>query len=222
MGVFRQLPRQIGKKVIYSNFSKEDRSGEVKNVIDLLAKARLCRQVYHSDCSGIPLNAGINENICKLLFIDCGLYNSMLGLRWKDIRTMDERSLVNEGSLAEQFIGQHLVFLAGRGRNPELHYWLREERSSNAEVDFVINSGKTVIPVEVKAGKSGTLKSLHQFALQKKAGLAIRFDVNLPSVQRISTSVNVKNGSVPITFTLISLPLYVVEEVPRLLEEWSS
>ena len=94
------------------------------------------------------------------------------------------------------------------------------ERSSNAEVDFVINSGKTVIPVEVKAGKSGTLKSLHQFALQKKAGLAIRFDVNLPSVQRISTSVNVKNGSVPITFTLISLPLYVVEEVPRLVEEW--
>ena len=163
--VFRQLPRQIGKKVIYSNFSKEDRSGEVKNVIDLLAKARLCRQVYHSDCSGIPLNGGINENICKLLFIDCGLFNSMLGLRWKDIRTMDERSLVNEGSLAEQFIGQHLVFLAGRRRNPELHYWLREERSSNAEVDFVINSGKIVIPVEVKAGKSGTLKSLHQFAL---------------------------------------------------------
>ena len=220
--VFRQLPRQIGKKVIYSNFSKEDRSGEVKNGIDLLAKARLCRQVYHSDCSGIPLNGGINENICKLLFIDCGLFNSMLGLRWKDIRTMDERSLVNEGSLSEQFIGQHLVFLAGRGRNPELHYWLREERSSNAEVDFVINSGKIVIPVEVKAGKSGTLKSLHQFALQKKAGLAIRFDVNLPSVQRISTSVNVKNGSVPITFTLISLPLYMVEEVHRLVEEWTS
>ena len=220
--VFRQLPRQIGKKAIYSNFSKEDRSGEVKNVIDLLSKAHLCRQVYHSDCSGIPLHAGINENIFKLLFIDCGLYNSMLGLRWKDIRTMDERSLVNEGSLAEQFIGQHLVFLAGRRQNPVLHYWLREERSSNAEVDFVINSGKTVIPVEVKAGKSGTLKSLHQFALQKKAGLTIRFDLNIPSVQRISTSVNVKNGSEPITFTLISLPLYLVEEVPRLVEEYSS
>jgi uncharacterized protein len=132
----------------------------------------------------------------------------MLGLRWNDIRAMDERTLFNKGSLAEQFIGQHLIFSGGRKRTPELHYWLREERSSNAEVDFVVSFGSSVIPVEVKAGKSGTLKSLHQFALHKNARLALRFDLNPPSVQKVSTAVNTKNGSKQISFTLVSLPLY--------------
>jgi predicted AAA+ superfamily ATPase len=57
---------------------------------------------------------------------------------------------VNEGALAEQFIGQHLAFL-DPGK-PSLHYWLREGKSENAEVDYVVAEDGKILPIEVKAG----------------------------------------------------------------------
>ena len=118
--------------------------------------------------------------------------------------------------LAEQFVGQHLL---RPFESPRLTYWLREAKSANAEVDFVTTSGAQVVPIEVKAGKSGTLKSLQQFALNKHATLCIRFDLNPPNIIQTSHSVRVSKGSVPISYTLLSLPLYIVEELPRLMEE---
>ncbi len=78
--VFRQIPRIIGQKVKYSNISKEDKSREVKAIIDLLAKARVCHQVFHSHCSGVPLLADINENVYKLFFMDVGMAAYLSGL----------------------------------------------------------------------------------------------------------------------------------------------
>lgn len=214
--VFRQVPRIIGQKVKYSNVSREDKSGKVKTVIDLLVKARICHQVFHSHCSGIPLLSEINENVYKLLFMDVGMTAHLTGLDWIALQGMDGQALVNEGKLAEQFIGQHLF---NPNEQPKLTYWLREEKASNAEVDFVTSSGNRVVPIEVKAGKSGTLKSLQQFALNKHASLCIRFDLNPPNIGQITHSVRVRNGSEPVSYTLLSLPLYLVEELPRLLDE---
>ena len=214
--VFRQIPRIIGQKVKYSNISKEDKSREVKTVIDLLVKARICHQVFHSHCSGIPLMADINESIYKLLFMDVGMVAFLTGLDWTALQVLDEQTLVNEGKLAEQFVGQHLL---KPFELPRLTYWLREAKSANAEVDFVITYGNRVIPVEVKAGKSGSIKSLQQFALNKQASTCIRFDLNPPSIGKIEHSVQVKDGSVPVAYTLLSLPLYLVEELPRILEK---
>jgi predicted AAA+ superfamily ATPase len=214
--VFRQIPRIIGLKVKYSNISKEDKSREVKAIIDLLVKARVCHRVFHSHCSGVPLMADIDENVYKLLFMDVGMAAFLTGIDWIAMQAMDGQALVNEGKLAEQFVGQHLMTPL---EPPVLTYWLREARSANAEVDFVTASGNQVTPVEVKAGKSGTLKSLQQFALLKQAKLCVRFDLNPPGVQSIVHSARVSDGSAPVSFTLLSLPLYLVEELPRLLEE---
>jgi len=83
----------------------------------------------------------------------------------------------------------------------------------------VTASGNQVIPIEVKAGKSGTLKSLQQFVLNKNANLCVRFDLNLPGMQEITHSAKVADGSVPVTYRLLSLPLYLAEELPRILDE---
>ena len=107
--VFRQIPRIIGQKVKYSNISKENKSREVKAVIDLLVKARVCHQVFHSHCSGVPLMADINENVYKLLFMDVGMAAWLTGVDWIALQALDGRALVNEGKLAEQFVGQHLL-----------------------------------------------------------------------------------------------------------------
>lgn len=166
--IFTQVPRYIGNKVKYTNFSRDERSGNVKNAVDLLIKAGICYPVIHSNCSGIPLQADINELNYKLLFLDTGLAGYINGLNWYSLSSYDNVSLVNEGRLAEQFIGQHLYYRSQGFRKPVLHYWLREGRRSNAEVDFVISEGNWIIPVEVKAGKQGTLKSLFRFILEKK------------------------------------------------------
>jgi hypothetical protein len=92
-----------------------------------------------------------------------------------------ERYQPAEGAIAEQFIGQHLQELLSESPNRELTYWLREGRSSNAEVDFVMAFEGHIVPIEVKAGWRGSLRSLHQFVGEKHVPLAVRFDSNPPS-----------------------------------------
>lgn len=214
--VFRQIPRIIGQKVKYSNISRENKSREVKAVIDLLVKARICHQVFHSHCSGVPLMADINENAYKLIFMDVGMAAWLTGTDWIAMQALDGQSLVNEGKLAEQFIGQHLL---NPFESPRLAYWLREAKSANAEVDYVTTRGNEVIPVEVKAGKSGTLKSLQQIAANKKISFCVRFDLNPPTIQDVTYTTGVSGGSVEVAYTLLSLPLYLVGELPKILDE---
>lgn len=132
------------------------------------------------------------------------------------IQALDGNALVNEGKLAEQFIGQHLMHPL---EPPPLTYWLREGKSSNAEVDFAIAVANQIIPTEVKAGKSGALKSLRQFVLKKNAALCIGFDLNRPSIQEVTHALKTATGSASVTFTLLSLPLYLVEELPGVIDQ---
>ncbi|RKY79562.1 AAA+ family ATPase [candidate division KSB1 bacterium] len=218
--VFNYVPASVGRKIKYSNISGEEKSRELKTAIDMLTKAGLVTPVYHSSCSGIPLSAQVNYNIYKLLFVDVGLMNRICGLDWLALGSMDDRNLVNEGSIAEQFIGQHLLYMISEQKTPKLHYWLREKKTSNAEVDYVLSRGKMIFPVEVKAGKSGSLKSLFQFAHDKNAEIAVRFDLNLPSVQRISIKLPQHHKSEDVSLTLISLPLYMVGQLNSIIEEF--
>ena len=215
--VFRRIPRMLGQKVKYSNISREEKSGNVKKVIDLLTKARICHQVFHSHCSGIPLFGDINENTYKLLFMDVGMAAYLCGLDWIAFQSTDNQAIVNEGGLAEQFIGQHLL---NPLESPQLTYWLRESRSANAEVDYVMSRGNRIVPIEVKSGTSGSLKSLQQFILRKPASFSVRFDLNLPSIQRIEHAARTSTGSRLVSYTLLSLPLYLAEELPRLLDDF--
>ncbi|MBC8185377.1 ATP-binding protein [candidate division KSB1 bacterium] len=216
--VFNYVPSAVGEKVKYSNISRDEKARELKTSVDLLTKAGLITPVYHSGCSGIPLNAQADLSKFKLLFLDVGLMNRVCGLDWLAINSMDERKLVNEGSIAEQFVGQHLLYLDNGQEAPKLFYWLREQKTSNAEVDYVISRGNIILPVEVKAGKSGSLKSVFQFVNDKKTQIAIRFDLNLPSTQNINHRIQQNKKSENVTVTLISLPLYMVGQLNRLID----
>ena len=216
--VFRQLPRQVGQKVKYVNFSREERARDVKSAIEHLVKARVCSRVCASTCSGVPLHADVDEAICKLLFLDVGLMNHMCGVDWLALSRMDDTHLVNEGAVAEQFIGQHLAYASAGTETPQVAYWLREGRAANAEVDYVVSRGPEIFPVEVKAGSAGALRSLHQFVTQKKTRVAIRFDLNPPSRQHVEHLLSPANGHTHVRFDLISLPLYAVGELGRLLD----
>lgn len=210
--VFRSIPKIIGKKIVYSQISPEEHSRFVQQTIDLLIKARLFIPAYHTTCSGLPLAAGIQEKVYKPFFLDVGLYNYLCGVEWTMISRLDERALVNEGEMTKQFIAQHLAYQDKGLEPPHLFYWLREGKSANAEVDFVFSQNEQIIPIEVKAGKSGSLKSLLQFTLQKNINLAYRFDLNPPSVQQIQHKIGQNLNSQQTQFKLCSFPLYLIEE----------
>jgi len=214
--IFNFAARNVGKKVKYSHFSTEHQSAIIKADIELLCMAKVISKVVHSHCSGLPLQADANEKIYKLIFLDIGLMNAICGLGWQTITQMQDKVLINEGVMAEQFIGQHIQALLADSPNRELSYWLREGRSSNAEVDYVVALNGRIIPIEVKSGTSGSLKSLHQFVGEKSVTTGVRFDTNPPSQQHVKTKIQRANRSIEINYQLISLPLYLVERLPYL------
>ena len=176
--------------------------------------------VPHSDCSGVPLGAQVDSHTYKALFLDIGLCTHALGVRWNTLGNLDDRALVNEGWLAEQVVGQSLLYRAHGVEQPTLVYWLREGRASTAEVDYVIDHEDRFIPVKVKAGSSGTLKSLLAFfargnQARSRPPLAVRFDLNPPSSMQVEHQLP---GSAPLRYRLLSLPLYLADQVSRLVD----
>ena len=123
---------------------------------------------------------------------------------------LDRVVWANKGGLAEQFVGQHLRCLFRSFEEPRLFYWQRAE-GRQGEVDYIIQQGSRVVPIEVKAGSAGSMKSLHAFMHNKQLPLAVRFDTNPPSVQDMN--VQTTTGD-PVRYKLLSLPLYMVESLP--------
>ena len=147
--------------------------------------------------------------------------NAVCGLDWRAIAQMDDVKLINEGPIAEQFIGQHLQDMLSDTLNRDLVYWIRQGRSCNAELDFVVQSSGQMIPVEVKAGATGTLKSLHQFMGNKNAPLAVRFDTSLPSKIFIDTVISTQKTHKQVQYNLATLPLYLVERLGAITAHYS-
>ena len=114
--VFNYVPRAVGRKVKYTQIDREETARELRAAIDLLAKARVIAPlVFHSACSGVPLHADVDWKTYKLLFLDIGLMNRLCGLDWLALKDLDDRRLVNEGALAEQFVGQQAGMYLLRG-----------------------------------------------------------------------------------------------------------
>ncbi len=219
--VFDYVPSAIGEKFKYVNVDPNTQARDIRKAFDLLLKAQVIRRACHSDGSGLPLRASINDKIFKPFFLDCGLVNHICGVSHISIDSMLNKRFINEGKLAEQFIAQHLHRLGPTNSSYPFTYWLREGRSANAEVDFLVQLNQTVVPLEIKAGKSGSLKSLLQFVYQKKVSQAVRFDLNIPTRQEIKHLLRQADGSKEVAFTLLSLPLYLIEQLPRLFSELS-
>jgi predicted AAA+ superfamily ATPase len=210
--VFDKLPSLVGRKFKYSQVSHEHRAAELAAALQQLCMARVAYKVHHTSANGVPLGAESDERNFKTLYMDVGLMCSALHLSLLDLRRED-LSLVNDGAIAEQFVGQHLLYSCAWYETPNLYYWMREAKSAAAEVDYVIAQGQQVIPVEIKAGKTGTLKSLHRFLLEKQRSFGLRFNGDRPSLMSGSTQTT---DRMKLEFELLSLPLYMVGQARRL------
>ena len=88
------------------------------------------------------------------------VYQKRLGLNWSEFLIADDVELINKVRFAELFTGLELIGNSSPYAREQSYYWHREARSSNSEVDYVIQKNEEIIPVEVKSGSSGQLQSI--------------------------------------------------------------
>ncbi|MBC2743941.1 MAG: ATP-binding protein [Desulfosarcina sp.] len=213
--IMLSVSRQLGNKFVYSRVDPSLKILPVKKAFSLLCQAKVCSKVLHTTGNGLPLGAESNAKFFKTLMIDIGLVSAQLGL--SAIKRTDQRDLFfsNKGGLAEQFVGQQLRTVQTPSMDPQLFYWQRTG-GRLGEIDYIIQHGSRVVPVEVKSGPAGKMKSLHQFMAEKKLDLAIRCNLNLPSVEKIRVKTTLGQ---PVAYRLVSIPIYLSEHLPRLIEQ---
>lgn len=160
--VFTAIPEQLGDKFVFKHVDPELRAATLKEALVCLQKAGIAHICYHTAAQGQPLGASRDDKRFKVYFFDIGLAQRLLGLdlgKWI-FMPIEVKHL---GAIAEQFVAQEYIAYTALKKPPELYYWQREQKTSNAEVDFIFLHQNEIVPVEVKAGTKGSLKSLHLF-----------------------------------------------------------
>ncbi len=207
------IPAMLGEKMVFSRVNKEVPSAVLKSALNLLCQARIARKTLNTAGNGVPLAAEINEKFFKVIFLDVGLVSALLHIRLDNLYKIADINFINSGGLAEQVVGQLLSSLEPYYMSPALYYWVREKKNSSAEIDYLLQQGTNILPIEVKSGSTGSLKSLHLFMALKKLTHALRINADVPSQVLVQT----KTHQEQIQYRLYSLPFYLTEQIHRLL-----
>lgn len=161
--LFENAVRQLGKKFKYSNIEGEFRKRELAPALDLLSKAGVIHHIYQSNGQGIPIGATANHDKYKVMMLDVGLTQALLGLELSDWFLNSQSTFINRGTLVEAFVGQELLAYSKPYLDFGLYYWQRDVKGSEAELDFLIQMQGNIIPIEVKSDRGSSLKSMHLF-----------------------------------------------------------
>ena len=200
--------RYAGQRIKFENFANSNyKSREMGEAFRTLEKAMLLELTYPTTTTGIPMIPDLKKSP-KLLWVDTGIVNHVAGLH-KELFGTQNISDAWRGKIAEHIIAQCLLscnhsVLARR------NFWVREAKNSQAEVDFVLQCGTELMPVEVKSGDNSKLKSLHLFMEQSSGYIAVRFwnqaltkdTVTLPSGKK---------------YTLFNIPFYYAECIEEII-----
>lgn len=206
----------LGSKFVYRRVGDGVKHHQAKKALEALVLARLCHLIPHSGANGVPLAAEASDRIRKVGLLDVGLahglWNTPAGRgfpRWSDLPPQ------LAGGLAEQMAAQQLRIAAGSAAvTGQLFHW-RREGGRAGEIDYLMEAGARIVPIEVKSGAVGAMKSLHQFMYEKRLPLAVRLDRNPPSLQQVEVRTTLGN---PVRYRLLNLPHYLAGRAPALIE----
>jgi len=106
--------------------------------------------------------------------LDTGIFQRLLAIELSDILFSNDFSLVNKGFIAEQMVGLELLKSVPHYEHKQLYYWTRENPKSSAEIDYIVQKGEKIIPIEVKSGTSGKMQSMNIFLEEKQSEYGIR------------------------------------------------
>jgi predicted AAA+ superfamily ATPase len=119
--------------------------------------ARVANKVQSANPSGLPLGATASSRRFKALMVDIGIWQHLCGINIETEYVKTDLLSIYQGAMAEQFVGQEMMI----SQNSDLYYWARQAKSSTAEVDYLAVIDGNIIPIEVKSGTAGRLRSLH-------------------------------------------------------------
>lgn len=193
-------PYEAGKRIHFSGFGNSNyKSREIGEALNTLERAKLSFLLFPTTRTELPLIPDKKKSP-RLLFFDTGILNFVVGLQ-KEYFQYDDLHSFYRGILAEHIVGQELLSCDFSVVKKPL-FWVREKRQSSAEVDYVFPFEKYVIPIEVKAGKVGTLRSLHQFINLCNHPYAIRLYSGPLKIDRAKTPEGKE-------FFLLNLPYFL-------------
>lgn len=173
--VWNSIPMQLAKenkKFFFGQIKKGARMKDFEVAIEWLADCGLIVKVYKVNSPSMPLKAYIDFSAFKLFLLDVGLLGAMSDLDASSILEGNEIFREFKGAFTEQYVLQQLV--SDTAYTP--YYYSTE--SANYEIDFMIQKGKNVVPVEVKAEVSNQAKSLKMYCQKYSPEYAVRISMN--------------------------------------------
>ena len=170
---FSAVSAMVGQKFVYAKVDKSIKSRDLKEALELLETAGVIYRVKRTSGAGLPLEAGVKDNFYKMIFLDIGLMHAINGIYSETIKEK-ELSAIFKGAVAEQYAGQEIIASQNYYIKPKLYYWAREAKNSNAEIDYLIGKYEKIIPIEIKSGSSGRMKSMKMFLENYKIDKGIK------------------------------------------------
>ncbi len=202
-------PFEAGKRIKFQGFGSSNyRSREMGEALRRLERAMLLYLLYPTTAT-IPPARPNRKKSPRLQFLDTGMVNYIAGLQEHYFKVQTLHSFY-QGLIAEHIVGQELMAMDMK-TSRKISFWVREKKQSSAEVDFIVPYGRHLIPVEVKAGKVGTLRSLHQFIDKSDHPYAVRLYAGpLKKIQAATP----KGKS----FTLLNMPYFLSGKIKEYID----
>lgn len=200
---------QAGKRIKFEGFGNSTyRSRDMGEALRTLEKALLIQLLY--PCTGVllPFLPDYKKSP-RLQVLDTGMLNYFSGMQTDMLGTTDLNK-VYQGTIIEHLVGQELLATQFNALS-SLNFWVREKTTSTAEVDFVWPFEGKLIPLKVKSGSEGALRSLHIFMDMVPHTMAVRFYAGEVSITQALTTAGK-------TYHLLNLPYYLVSQIDKYLE----
>ena len=183
--VIQSAFHEAGSRIKMAGFGQSNYgSKDISEAMGTLEKALLLRRVYPTTATQLPLTPNLKKSP-KLQLLDTGLVNFFSGIQTDVFGSSDLNSLYG-GRIIEHLVGQELLASHDSMLFTPL-FWVREKSQSNAEIDFVLSHQNHVIPIEVKSGATGRLRSLHLFMDQVEHHWAVRLYAGALNVETVET-----------------------------------
>ena len=212
--VWDRMPFELGKRITYSKLAgTEARSKDISKAFDILHEAMLVERIFPTTQISPPLVKKLKA-APKSLFLDIGLCTHALNLT-KDKIHAKIIDPFYQGGLIEALIGQELM-ASHFDKRYSLFFWIREEKGSSSELDFLLDFKKALIPIEVKSGSGGSLKSLHQFLYRSLYHTGVRFYPHA-FLKIESLSVTLPTGK-KLKYQLLSVPIYLAFRLEEIIQ----
>ncbi len=192
--VWNSIPSQLAKenkKFVYGLVREGGRARDYETAIMWLSDCGLVHKVSRVNAAGIPLKAYEDLKAFKLFIVDVGLLSCMVGLRQSTLIEGNDLFIEFKGALTEQYVCQQLKTIEDLG----VYYYTNDR--GTCEIDFVVDTGEKIVPVEVKAETNLKAKSLKTYREKYNPELSIRTSMS-----------DYKKED-----WLLNLPLYAIENI---------